>query len=257
MPTIDREGVKIYYEVHGEGPAILLSHGYSSTSEMWRGQIEILSRSHRIIIWDMRGHGRTDYPDNPSEYSEDKTVADMTAILEAVGADQAIVGGLSLGGYMTLAFNLAHPERVRALLLIDTGPGFKSDEARERWNKHALNIGQRLETEALNYLSSLSKERAMSSHRSADGLARAARGMLTQRDARVINSLPNIKVPALVVVGANDTAFLDAAGYMTAKIPNATKVVIPNAGHAVNLDQPEAFNRAALKFLESVEDGSA
>jgi pimeloyl-ACP methyl ester carboxylesterase len=252
MPTLDRDRVKVHYEIHGEGPVILLSHGYSATSEMWRGQIPALSRRHKLIVWDMRGHGQTDYPEDPSEYSEEKTVADMAALLDAVGTDSAIVGGLSLGGYMSLAFHLAHPERVRALLVIDTGPGFKGDEARERWNKHAVEIANRFEAEGLSYVRSLSKEMAMSSHRSADGLIRAGRGMLTQRNAQVIASLPNIKVPALVIVGANDAPFLNAADYMTAKIPNATKLVIPDAGHAVNLDQPEIFNQAVLRFLESV-----
>ena len=87
------------------------------------------------------------------------------------------------------------------------------------------------------------------SHRSADGLARAARGMLTQKDARVISSLPAIAVPSLVVVGANDTPFLAASDYMAAKIPGAKKVVIEDAGHAANIDQPDAFNAAVLGFL--------
>lgn len=252
MPTLDRDGVKVHYETHGEGPVILLSHGYSATSEMWRGQIAALSRRHKLIVWDMRGHGQTDYPEDPSQYSEEKTVADMAALLDAVGAHSAIVGGLSLGGYMSLAFHLAHPDRVRTLLVVDTGPGFRSDEARERWNEHSCGIANGFEAEGLSYIRGMSKEMAMSSHRSADGLLRAARGMLTQRDARVINSLPNIKAPTLVIVGANDAGFIGAADYMAAKIPNATKLVIPDAGHAVNIDQPEIFNQAVLRFLESV-----
>jgi len=93
---------------------------------------------------------------------------------------------------------------------------------------------------------------ASATHRSADGLIKAARGMLTQRDASVINALPDIRVPSLVVVGANDKPFLAAADYMTAKIPGARKVVIPDAGHAANIDQPAAFNDALLSFLESI-----
>ena len=89
------------------------------------------------------------------------------------------------------------------------------------------------------------------SHRDASGLARAARGMLTQRDASVIESLPDIKVPSLVVVGADDTPFLAASDYMAAKIPGAKKVVIPAAGHAVNIDQPQAFIDAVLPFLDT------
>ena len=252
MPKINRDGVDIYYEVHGSGPPLLLTHGYSSTSQMWQGQIAALSRHHKLVLWDMRGHGRSDYPDHPSAYSEALTVADMAAVLDAVGADSAIVGGLSLGGYMSLAFYRAHPERVRALLIIDTGPGFKKDEARDAWNKRALETGDRFEREGLGALKSASRERSEASHRDASGLARAARGMLTQRDARVIELLPNIRVPALVVVGADDAPLLAASDYMAAKIPGAAKVVIPAAGHAVNIDQPQAFIDAVLPFLDGL-----
>ena len=253
MPTIDRDGVKIYYEVHGSGPPLLLTHGYSSTSGMWQGQIAALSKHHQLVLWDMRGHGQSAYPEDASAYSEALTVADMAALLDAVGAEQAIVGGLSLGGYMSLAFYRAHPERVRALLIVDTGPGFKKDEAREVWNKRAHDTGDRFEREGLEVLKSASRERSSVSHRDASGLARAARGMLTQRDARVIESLPDIKVPSLIVVGADDTPFLAASDYMAAKIPGAQKVVIPAAGHAVNIDQPQAFIDAVLPFLDGLD----
>src|SRR6202045_3996740 len=172
----------------------------------------------------MRGHGQSDYPDDPQSYSEALTVADMAALLDEVGAKSAIVGGLSLGGYMSLAFYRAHPDR--------------------------------FEREGLNVLRSLSPERSNVEHRDALGLARAARGMLTQRDARVIELLPEIKVPSLIVVGADDTPFLAASDYMAAKIPDAKKVVIPAAGHAVNIDQPQAFIEAVLPFLDGLAHGA-
>jgi len=220
---------------------------------MWQGQIAALSKHHRLVLWDMRGHGQSDYPDDAAFYSEALTVADMAALLDEVGAERAIVGGLSLGGYMSLAFYRAHPERVRALLIIDTGPGFKKEDARETWNKRAHDTGDRFEREGLSVLENASPERSSVSHRDASGLTRAARGMLTQRDARVIELLPAIKVPTLVVVGADDTPFLAASDYMAAKIPGAIKVVIPAAGHAVNIDQPQAFIDAVLPFLDGIE----
>jgi len=252
MPKINRDGVSIYYEIHGDGPPLLLTHGYSSTSAMWQGQIDALSRDNRLVLWDMRGHGQSDYPDDPKAYSEALTVGDMAAILDAVGAERAVIGGLSLGGYMSLAFYRAHPERVRALLIIDTGPGFKKDEPRDAWNKRAYETAERFEREGLNVLKSASRERSTVVHRDAKGLALAARGMLTQRDANVIELLPDIKVPSLVVVGADDTPFLAASDYMAAKIPAARKVVIPAAGHAVNIDQPQPFVDAVVPFLESL-----
>src|ERR1700748_2327821 len=159
----------------------------------------------------------------------------MASILDAVGAETALVGGLSLGGYMSLAFNLAHPERVRALLIIDTGPGYRKDEAREGWNQNAIRTAERYERDGLGQLGNASAERRTAQHRDATGLAHAGRGMLTQKNSRVIDSLPAIAVPSLVVVGEKDTPFLAPSDYMAAKIPGARKAVIPNAGHAANI----------------------
>ena len=252
MPKIDRNGVKIHYEVYGDGPALILTHGYSSTSAMWEGQIEALSKHHKLVLWDMRGHGKSDYPADPNAYSEALTIGDIAALLDQIGTRRAIVGGLSLGGYMSLAFYRTHPERVAALLIIDTGPGFKKDEARTAWNKRAHETAERFERDGLSVLKSLSRERSSVTHRDARGLALAARGMLPQRDASVMEVLPEIAVPSLIVVGADDTPFLAASDYMAAKIPGAKKVVIPSAGHAVNIDQPQAFIDAVLPFLEGL-----
>lgn len=255
MPMLDRDGIRIHYEVTGHGPALILTHGYSSTGDMWAGQIAPLSQHFKVITWDMRGHGRSDYPREQAAYSEEATVADMAALLDAVGAKEAIVGGLSLGGYMSLAFNATHPERTRALLIIDTGPGYKNDQARDGWNANAIRRAERFEAPiseggGLPDPAKVGAEVRLANHRDATGLARAARGMLTQKNARVIESLPAVGVPAVVIVGADDTPFLAASDYMAAKIPGAAKVVIPDAGHSANIDQPEAFNAALLDFLK-------
>jgi pimeloyl-ACP methyl ester carboxylesterase len=248
MATLNRDGVKIHYEVHGKGPTILLSHGYSSTCRMWDGQVAALKDRYQMIVWDMRGHGESDYPKDPALYSEGLTIGDMRVLLDVVGADKAIVAGLSLGGYMSLAFHASHPDRVRALMLFDTGPGFKKDEARAKWNESAQARAARFDAEGLKALNQ-SDEVKMTRHRDASGLAGAARGMLAQKTDRVIQSLDGIKVPTLVLVGANDTNFLAATDYMAAKIKGSTKAVIPDAGHAANLHQPAHFNQAVEAFL--------
>src|ERR1700704_3719642 len=102
MPKINRDGVKIYYEVYGSGPPLLLTHGYSSTSQMWKQQVEPLSKNYRLVLWDMGGHGQSDYPADAAAYSEALTIADMAALLDEAGVKDAIVGGLSLGGYISL-----------------------------------------------------------------------------------------------------------------------------------------------------------
>ena len=251
MPFLDRNGIKIYYEDHGHGPAILLSHGYSATCRMWDAQIAAFAPRHRIIVWDMRGHGETGDPEDPAAYSEALTVADMAALLRHCGIERAVIGGLSLGGYMSLAFHLAHREMVGALMLFDTGPGFRNADARSAWNDRARQRAHDLEARGFAALGQSDEVRA-SKHRSARGLAGAARGMLTQADDRIIAELDKIAVPTLVLVGADDRHFLAAADYMARKIPGAARVTIPDAGHASNLYQPAHFNRTVADFLASL-----
>jgi pimeloyl-ACP methyl ester carboxylesterase len=253
VPTIDRAGVSIHYETHGAGPAVLLSHGYGATMRMWDGQVAAFAERWRLILWDMRGHGQSGDPRDPSAYSQALSVADMAAVLDACAVERAIIGGLSLGGVMSLAFHLAHPERVRALMLFDTGPGFRNPETRRQWNLRAEARARQLEEKGLAEAGGGAETR-LGRHRSAQGLAGAARGMLAQYDSSLIDSLPGIAVPTLVLVGADDRHFLAAADYMAGTIPGATKFVIPGAGHAANLDQPELFNRAVADFLAGARE---
>jgi len=248
VPLLDRDGVKIHYEDHGHGPPILLSHGYGATCRMWNAQISALVARYRVIVWDMRGHGETDDPEDPAAYSAALTVEDMAALLRRCAIGRAVIGGLSLG-YMSLAFHLAHPDMVSALMLFDTGPGFRNAGTRRTWNERAQQRARDLEARGVAALGASDEIRA-SKHRSARGLAGAARGMLAQADDHIIAGLDKIAVPTLVLVGADDTHFLAAADYMARKIPGATRVTIPDAGHASNLHQPAAFNRAVQDFLE-------
>ena len=251
MPAINRDGVEIHYETHGEGAPLLLSHGYGATCRMWDGQVAALVGRYRVVTWDMRGHGLSGDPADTALYSHALTVGDLAAVLDACGIERAVIGGLSLGGVMSLAFHLAHPRRLRALILCDTGPGFRNPDARAAWNERALARATELEKHGLNAFRGGGETR-LGTHRSARGLAGAARGMLTQHDASLIDSLPAIRVPTLVVVGSADKNFLGAADYMTAKIPGAREVVIDGAGHAANLDRPAAFNQAVGAFLDGL-----
>lgn len=254
MATVRMNGIPIHYEDGGHGPAVLLSHGYSATGDMWAPQRPALEPHYRLITWDMRGHGATDSPDDPTQYSEAHTVADMRALLAHLGVDRAVIGGLSLGGYMSLAFHLRHPDVVRALVICDSGPGYRNAEARAAWNARAHERARDLEARGLEALASSSAEvrDALGRHRSAQGLAHAARGMLAQEGGAVIESLAGIRVPTLIVLGDRDTPFIAPCEYMAKKIPGARLEVIRDAGHCSNIDQPEAVNRVLLDFLASL-----
>ena len=234
MAHVTLNGIEIEYDVTGTGPAVLLSHGYGESGHMWRGQQAALGQRYRLITWDMRGHGGTDGGRDPAQYSLDRTVEDMRALLRHVGEERAVIGGLSLGGYVSLAFYGVHPEMVRALVICDSGPGFRNPEARAAWNQRAGERAVGLE------------------QRGQHGLAHAARGMLAQTDARVIDLLPGIRVPTLIVLGDKDEPFIAPCEYMAKKISGARLEVIRGAGHMSNVDQPAAFNRVVLDFLDSL-----
>ena len=250
------DGIEIDYESSGSGPAVLMSHGYSATGRMWQGQREALEGSRHFISWDMRGHGQTVSPEDPSQYSREKTVADIVGLLDHLEVDKAVIGGLSLGGYMSLAFYAAHPERVEALVICDSGPGYRKAEARNVWNERAQKTAADLEEKGLHALGGRSREmrEAIKHHRSAQALAHAARGMLAQaEDSLVIDILPNINVPTVIIVGDKDEPFLAPSNYMAKKIPGARLETIKDAGHSSNLDQPKAFNAVLLDFLDALQ----
>ena len=256
MPTIDRDGVAIHYEDQGPadggaGLPVLLTHGYAATGAMWKPQLEAFAGQYRLISWDMRGHGRSDSPEDDALYSRELTVEDMHAILDELAIEQAVIAGHSLGGYMSLAFQAKYPQRTGALILQGTGPGYRNPNARQGWNESRLARAVRLESEGLESHDG-GVEFVISEQRSAEGLARAARGMLTQHDSLVIEGLESIGVPVLLLVGEQDTPFRNGIDYMANKIADAEKHIFAGAGHAVNIEQPEGVNAALGGFLARI-----
>ena len=248
MQYVDRNGVRVVYRRAGTGPFVLLTHGYGASSHMFNSNAGALADCCTIVAWDLRGHGASDYPTDAAEYTREKSIDDMVAILDDVGADRAVIGGHSLGGYLSLLFALEHPERTEGLVLIGTGPGFRKAEGREQWNQMAERYATSLTKHGLAGLPG-SAELTAEVHRDAGGLVFAARGILTQHDSRVIDSLADIDVPALVVIGENDEVFMPGSVYMAEKLPCADLVVIPGAGHAPNVTHADEFDAALRSFL--------
>ena len=119
----------IFHEATGSGPAVLLTHGFGASSHMFVGTVADLAADHTAVVWDMRGHGRSDSPDDPAAYSVASSLDAMLAILDDVGAERAVLVGHSLGGYLSLELAIAHPDRVATLVLVDTGPGYPQRRA--------------------------------------------------------------------------------------------------------------------------------
>jgi pimeloyl-ACP methyl ester carboxylesterase len=218
--------VQVAHTVHGsptDRPVILLTHGYSASARMWDQNVPALARERVVVTWDLPGHGESDAPDDPGAYTHAACLAEMRVLLDEGGAERAVLCGQSLGGFLSLAYALAEPERVAALVLVDTGPGFRDDAARERWNAAA-------------------RERP-------DG---PVRELLVQHDATVFAGLDEIPVPTLIVVGSEDELFLPASAVMERRIAGARRVVLEGAGHMANVDAAVQFNAAVNEFLEEL-----
>lgn len=253
MPELGRQEVRLHYTIHGTGrdrPPILLSHGFGASGAMWQPNLEALSEGRRVLTWDMRGHGLSQSPADPEDYGVEQSVGDMLALLEVLEAPKAVLGGMSLGGYLSLAFYARHPERVHSLILVDTGPGYRREEPRAQWNAFAERTAAALERDGL---SALPARPETGRHSDPRGLANAARRVMAQHDAHVIESLDHIEVPTLVVVGAEDANFLRPAEYMAQRIRGAQKLILEGAGHAANIDAAAAFNAAVREFLAANE----
>jgi len=260
------DGVKLYAEAHGDGIPVVLSCGFATTSENFRPQVEpLVAAGARVILWDYRSHGRSEPAKTPDGYSIEQVVDDLARVLAwAAPGQAAVMGGLSLGGLVSLHFALAQRARTRALLLIDSGPGFKNPEAQARWTAQIDKMGERFEREGLRaFVESRAAVTAIGRFRELPA-ARAAAEAIARQDAAavaafgrrvagpapcVIDQLGELDVPALVVVGAEDEAYLRASEVMEAKLPRARRVVIPEAGHIVNIEQADAFNAAVAGFL--------
>ena len=268
MPHAPVNGINIYYESQGSGFPLLFGHGLGNSSGEWTGQIPAFSQRYRFITWDARGHGRSDSPSEREQYSLQISAEDLRGLMDHLDIDKAYVGGLSMGGGIAARFAVAHPERVAALLIIDSSSASglpmspdmramreKSIELAETQGMGALadyvvqsnpNLRSPVEAgpEALKAL----RQRFLALD--STGYANTIRAML-ELDFPT-DRLPEITAPTLVLVGELDPA-REAAHLTHTKIPGSEYVVIPGAGHISNLDKPDEFNSCVLEFLQKVE----
>jgi pimeloyl-ACP methyl ester carboxylesterase len=256
-------GVRLFYEDRGQGPAMLFVHGFPLNSAMWQPQIEYLSSAqsaYRVIVPDLRGFGASAVPEGP--YLMETFADDLAALLDTLGLNQVVLGGLSMGGYIAFACMRRYAERVRALVLCDTRSAADSAEAQAGRETNA----QLVEREGVGALVDKmlpallapqasgdvqSYVRAIALRNDPKGIAGALRGMARRADATDL--LPQIRVPTLIVVGAQDSLTPpDVAHAMQSSIPNSWVVEIPAAGHVPPLENPTAFNAALRAFLSQI-----
>lgn len=257
-------GTSIDYRDEGSGLPIAFIHAFPLNQTMWDEQVALLKNRYRIITLDLRGFGHSDAP--PGPYSMDQMAADVRGLLSLLNIDQAVLVGLSMGGYIALAFYRNYPDAVRALVLADTRASADTHEARSR----RINSAAKAEKEGSGAIaddmvplllgrtsldtrpSIVERVREMIRANSPQGIAAAQRGMSIRRDSTYI--LPGIDFPVLIIVGSEDRLTPpEEAENLRSGIPGARMRVIANAGHLSNLEQPERFNEELLEFIGLLE----
>lgn len=269
MPFVESsDGAKIFWCAQGSGPPLLLSSASFSTHLHWAGQVEALARFTRVVTWDYRGHGLSDAPDQSERYSLEQVVEDLRCVHDAAAeGEPAFVAGLSVGGIVSLSYARAHRDRVRGLLLFNTGPGFKNPEALAQWQAMLERAAEKMGAVGLEkYLEGpRAQAELMGLEPGTELAAEARRGILRaqvpglQRFARgvagpvpnLVDALHEIDLPALVLVGEHDANFQRASHVMAAKLPRAVRVELAGAGHVMNLDRPETFLREVELFIST------
>lgn len=259
MPHADVNGQRIAYDdTAGSGPAIILAHGFLMDRSMFRHQVAALSPEFRVITWDERGFGDTEFDGRPFSYWD--SANDCLGLLDHLGIERAVVGGMSQGGFLSLRAALTAPDRVRALVLIDSGADV-DDEATlagyrqmtEMWvgvgpvDELAGGVASIIINDPTENAAWIAKWQA----RPKELLEQPSNALLTRDD--LVPRLGEIGCPTLIVHGTHDTAIPPERAEKLAAIPGAHPIVwIEGAAHAANLTHPEPVNAALLAFLRSL-----
>ena len=271
------DGTALYAERHGPegelaGFPVVFSCAYSTTHANWRSQVDpLVAAGHRVGLWDYRGHGRSETPAESEAYTIEQVVSDLARVVDWVAGDApCVMAGLSFGGLASLHFALAHPHRVAGLVLADSGPGFKNPEAAEGWKQRSEKTASYIEARGMEaFVTGKAAPTCIGRNPELPAARVAAEGIRAQDPAGVarfgrhvaglappvIDELPGIQAPSLVVVGAEDKAYLRAGEVMAAKLPRSRHALIPGAGHIVNIEATDAFNSLVLEFLEEIAQG--
>ncbi|CAG0937741.1 3-oxoadipate enol-lactonase [Thermoflexales bacterium] len=256
-----RQGVSIEYDDIGNGVPLLLIHGFPLDRTLWRTQIAGLSQIFRVIAPDLRGFGQSSDTDGEA-VTMDQYAADLKSLLDSVNVKQAVVGGISMGGYIALAFYAQYPDRVKGLILANTRAIPDAEEGKQSRLANAQKVGEAgssflVETMAPKMLGSAAKPeieiavRSMMARQHAPGVMSALRGMAVRPDRTTL--LRFATVPTLIVSGSEDALIPPAdSEAMQALMPNSRLVIIPDAGHLSNLDKADAFNHVVREFYKQV-----
>jgi pimeloyl-ACP methyl ester carboxylesterase len=268
------DGINLYYEETGAGTPLLFVHEFAGETQSWLPQVRFFSRRYRCIAYNARGYPPSDVPEDGDAYSQQRAVDDIKGVLDHLGIKKAHICGLSMGGYATLIFGLVYPERALSLTVAGCGYGSVSTD-RAAFHQDVEVVARRFEQEGMAAVAQFYSKgptrvqfidkdpkgwqdfHDQFSRGSAKGHALTMRGVQLSRPSvfELEKPMERLEVPTLIMTGDEDEPCLEPALFMKRKIPTSGLVILPKAGHTINLEDPEAFNRALLDFLTAVDAG--
>jgi pimeloyl-ACP methyl ester carboxylesterase len=275
MPHVTADdGVKLYYEEAGAGVSVIFVHEFAGDYRSYETQLRYFSRRYRCIAFNARGYPPSDIPADPEKYSQDRARDDLRAVLDGLEIERAHVVGISMGGFATLHFGLAYPQRAYSLVIGGCGYGAEPGK-RAQFQEESEAAARRFETLAIEDAArsyaigptrvqlqnkdprGWAEFQQMLTQHSPLGAALTLRGVQKRRPSLydLVEAMKRLTVPVLVMTGDEDDPCLEASLMMKRAIPSAGLVVLPHAGHAVNLEEPALFNRFVDEFFHQVESG--
>jgi pimeloyl-ACP methyl ester carboxylesterase len=270
-----RDGIRLYFEEAGSGTPVIFVHEFAGDYRSWEPQLRFFSRYFRCIAYNGRGFPPSDVPEDGNRYSQEHARDDVIAVLDHLKIERAHVVGLSMGGFATLHVGITYPQRARSLVVAGCGYGAEPDK-REKFRAECeaaaasfeANWGEASKKYALGptRVQFQNKDprgwaefaRQLAEH-SAKGQALTMRGVQMKRPSlyELTDAMKKINVPTLIITGDEDDPCLEPGLLMKRHIPMAGLLVLPWAGHTINIEEPEAFNRALLEFFMRVDEGRA
>src|SRR5262245_6873843 len=276
MPHVTADdGVKLYYEEVGTGIPVIFVHEFAGDVRAWEPQLRHFGRTDRCIAYNARGYPPSDVPQGGERYSQDLARDDLRAVLDALNIDKAHVVGLSMGGFATLHFGFTYPGRARSLVVAGCGYGAAPDR-REQFAREAeaaarqfeqLGMAKAAEAYALGPTRVQFQNKdprgwaelvAQFAEHSTEGTALTMRGVQKRRPSLfdLVEDMKTIAVPTLIMTGDEDWPCLEPGLLMKRTIATAALVVMPNCGHAINLEEPAAFNAHLAEFFRLADAGA-
>ena len=272
MPHAHVGSVRLYYEEVGQGLPLIFVHEFAGDVGSWAPQMSFFARRYRAIAYNARGYPPSDIPDDVSAYSQMIAMEDIKGVLDHLGIAKAHIVGLSMGGYAVLHFGLHHPDR--ALSITVAGAGYGSGD-QEQFRKDSEIVARRFETQSMAEVTefySRGPTRVQFIDKdplgwqefhdrlaagSAKGHGLTMRGVQMKRPSifTLGDAMEKCEVPTLIMTGDEDDPCLEAGIFMKRKLPRSGLIVFPKAGHAINIEEPDAFNRTLLDFLTMVDAG--